>query len=278
MNAARWIQKADALTAGWLATLGVLPPKCAIRLALCPAQHETRCGDAWPNEFNWGATTLRSLNDEELAVVKGAGLIATVGAGHETIADAAMVALRASGLSLPPATIHCDSRPGNAKKGEPKTVPYFTWFASFPDDAHGAAYFVKLLAGAKHPNTRAVLERVGSLPRDLAQAQYNAGYYTGFFEKSTNYEKDAQGKWTPVPSPSAVSRRGADLNVDAYGSALARIKPEIDAALVAWEPSEPIELPDPLWIPDGARDVHADVANGLEGLPAFDHVDDDHNA
>jgi hypothetical protein len=61
-----WIlRKCDAYREGWRRNFASLPGHVNTALGVSVAWHETRCGDAWPGEFNWGATTLRSLNSAE---------------------------------------------------------------------------------------------------------------------------------------------------------------------------------------------------------------------
>lgn len=240
-----WYQdKADSLVHAWRMNYGVDPSLRGITLALSVAIFETRAGDAWPGEHNWGATTLRALNAAEKAAVKAAGVVPTVGSGHPERAKAAQAAIVAAGLPLPQGNIHCDSAPSIGA--------YFVWFASFPNDVEGAAYFLKLLAGLTQPKpARAVLMSDTGTEVQLATAMYFSGYYTGFYKKASMYVRTGTG-WKELaegetaPEGSAV-RKGADLNIAAYSSGLQKITPGIRQALASWHmPSgEPTEDPAP---------------------------------
>lgn len=204
MTVARWQSKAASLSAAWRQRFGTYPSMPETCLALAVAQHETQCGDAWPTEHNWGAVTLRSLNSLEQAALKTHGVIPTVGPGHVAAAAAAEAAIIAEHLQSPlgpPVTgrIHCDSYPGRGA--------YFVWFAAFPDDTAGAAYFLKALC--RTSEERAALT-TGD-PNALAAAMYNAGYYAGFHTHSTP--------------------EGNAANIADYAKSLAALVPGIRAAL-----------------------------------------------
>lgn len=248
-----WYQnKADALVHAWRMNYGDDPPEAAVVLALSVAIHETRAGDAWPgtdgivgtadDEHNWGATTLRALNAAEKAAVKAAGITASVGKGHEAKAKAAQAAIVAAGLPLPQGNIHCDSAP--------TLGPYFVWFASFPNDVEGAAYFLKLLCGLKSRKMAYSVLTQGGSEVQLATAMYLAGYYTGFYKKTSYYVLEG-GKWREVKGDEMLmgiaTKKGSDLNIAAYAGALQRVTPAIRLALKGWHlPSgEPTEDPAP---------------------------------
>ncbi len=257
-----WIRKkADAFVAGWRAVFGTTPPKSAVIHGLSVATHETRCGDAWPDSHNWGATTLRPLSGAELAAVAAAGLRPTVGAGHEELARKAQQAIVDAGLPLPRGEIHCDSAPG---KGA-----YFVWFAAFSNDADGAAYFIKILA---KPNTKFLLELEKTTSMAIADSMYRNRYYTGFFKPDAMYLL-LDGKWQE--SPEGV-KPGSELNVEAYGGALARLAPTIRTALADWTPTEPAAEPSPEELAVAARQakLHDDLSRGLEGLDAMPDEED----
>lgn len=289
-----WIlRKCDAYREGWRRNFAALPSHENTALGVAVAWHETKCGDAWPGEFNWGATTLRALNSaeqwllathaikllidakigirgdrlgfdnfryywqrldrsaidvvaaqqaldlvpdgvlgpktrlmlqtwqaenpaftpllmwpkvrdrlaltsEENAVIES--VCPTVAGGHAVRAFEAMRVLkeatRDTGYQLPKATIHCDSTP---ERG-----PYFVWFRKGDDDADGAAYFVRLLAGtAEKPKpARSVLLGAGT-PHALAEAMYSAGYYTGFFKRDEIYPDGKTGRQKNVEAYAA---------------------------------------------------------------------------
>lgn len=222
--------KAQALVTGWRRTFGTEPSLEQIVCPLASAIHETQAGDAWPGEHDWGATTLRSLNAAELAVVHAAGLVPTVGPTHGKAAADAMAALRASGLPRPQGVIHCDSRTvvggGN--------VAYFVWFAAFANDEDGAEFFCHALAlkkGGEHRPAYAVLMSKGLTEYALAAAMFAGGYYTGFHS--------AKDK-----SPEARAA-AAQLNIADYAGSMQKIAPSIRVALRGWipEPAHKIELP-----------------------------------
>lgn len=226
---AEWYQaKANALWAAWQYDYGADPSKRAVVLCLAVATHETHCGDSWPESHNWGATTLRALNAAELEAVHAAGLVPSVGPGHEELARQAQQAIVSAGLPLPPGEIHCDSAPNIGA--------YFVWFAAFPNDVEGAEYFLKLLAGIQVKKLAWSILNSGGTERQLAAAMYAAGYYTGFYRKEKDYT---------LPSGQVV--KGAELNVAAYTKALTDLTPSIDAALADWTPAppEPTSAPAP---------------------------------
>jgi len=158
--------KCNALAAACVAR-GMVPTITRVALLYSVAQHETQCGDAWPGEHNWGATTRRSLTAGEQHDLATAGI-------HPVLSPAAarVAAERAASdlLGLGPGSdvaIHADSRPPN--------VVYFTMFARFEDDVAGATYFVGFFRTTAE---KAALD--GQSPEALARAMFHAGYYTGF--------------------------------------------------------------------------------------------------
>lgn len=180
--------KARAYREAWRQRFGAEPSQHNQSLALAVAIHETNAGDSWKgpdalldtadDEHNWGATTLRALNHDERVVLARAGIVPTVGPGHVQAAKDATAAIVAAGLPLPQGAIHCDSAP---------TIgPYFVYFATFPTDVEGAAYFIRLLCVRKDGSLKAaydVLQREHGTAHELAAAMYNAGYYTGFHKR-----------------------------------------------------------------------------------------------
>lgn len=209
-----WRSKAASCAAAWQQKFSRPPTDNELSLALAVAEGETRCGDAWPGEHNWGATTLRSLTDAERQAVVAAGVSPTVGAGRDAAAKAAEAAIGAAGMPSPlgpPVTgrIHCDSYPGRGA--------YFVWFAAFDDDIAGAAYFLRAICrtGAE----RAALQ-TGSA-QSMAAAMYAAGYYSGFHPHST--------------------LEGNQANIDDYARMIGSSLPAIRAAL-AGNPAPPRTL------------------------------------
>lgn len=160
---ASWWEKANALAP---AMPGATVRSIALLLAI--AEHETGCGDAWPGEHNWGATTRRGLSQADQAALSAAGVVPVLQPSTQRHVSESLAteALRAAGIDPPDAAIHVDSRP-------PGKV-YFTWFAKFPDDAAGAAYFASFF--------RTAAEKQGladGSPAEEAWAMFAAHYYTG---------------------------------------------------------------------------------------------------
>lgn len=162
----------------------------------------------------------RELNELERAAV--APLLPSVGTGHEIRAKRAHETLLA-GLPDCPAgnpadgrhgAIHCDSSPGLGA--------YFVWFAAFPSDVEGCAYFLRILAGrlGAPKAAKGVLERESGTEQELAQAMYGAHYFTGFHDPKKTYT-----------ATDGRSMLGAQMNIDAYASALRKLTPGIRAAL-----------------------------------------------
>lgn len=180
------------------------------------------------------------LTQAELAVVTP--WLPSVSAGHAQRATNAQAAIQAAGLPMPQANIHCDSAPSLG--------PYFVWFAAFSNPADGAAYFLKLLAGLKSRKMAYGVLTQGGNEVSLATAMYLAGYYTGFFKKTSYYVLES-GKWREVRGDEMLMglalKKGSDLNIAAYAGALQRITPTIKLALKDWHfPSgEPTEDPAP---------------------------------
>ncbi len=233
MSRERWYRKANAYAEAWKDIFGVPAPMSAVVLGLAVAEHETRCGDSWPGENNWGAVQLRSLNTAEHAAI--AGIIphpGTVSVARERLAQA--------GLGEPRGALHADSSPG---KGF-----YFVYFAKFPNEAEGAAHCVKILA-FNRPSCRIVMTDQLASEYRLAERMYATRYYEGFREPAATYEQQS-GKWFKVdPASPATGTRilGAALNVEDYAGALRRITPDIKSSLRDWSvgdtaPTETFDL------------------------------------
>lgn len=204
MTIERWYQKAQAYCDAWKKVFDEEPSVGNVVLGLSVAQHETRCGDIWPGEHNWGAVQKRRLSAEEKKALSEAG----VSPAPVNVPRARDV-LRDAGLAEDHGALHCDSSPTLPKPGW-----YFVYFWAFPNDAEGAVKFVKILAGQR-AGCRAVLERTGT-EQDLAAAMYSSKYYEGFHDPSTG--------------------DGRAANVSDYASALRRIRHEIFFALESWTP------------------------------------------
>lgn len=243
-------RKADALHAAWLRRYGVAPAKHTVVLAMCPPSAETKLGDAWPGEFNWGATTFRQLNAAEAAAVKAAGVMPTVGTGHAERAAQAMAAIAAAGLpvasgelrgvKVPRSTIHCDSKTVLVN-GAKVQQPYFVHFANFEDDTGGAEYYLTFVADPGNP-ARAVLENPKAGPANLAAAMYARGYFWGFKPHGVYMTAGVDGV---MGTADDEKHDGNAENVAAYASWLAPHYATISAALQSWTPDTATSSPRP---------------------------------
>ena len=69
---ARYVNKANIVTAAWRGLFSAVPTKHAVILAMAVAEFETHLGDAggsWKGEHNWGAVHKRSLTQAEAATL-----------------------------------------------------------------------------------------------------------------------------------------------------------------------------------------------------------------
>lgn len=215
MSVARWYAKANALAEA-------LPKisKPAVCVLLAVAEGETRCGDAWPGEHNWGATTRRALHVDELAALASAGVRPSVGPDHlevEVEARSVLADAVAAGTIPDPGSgcaLHCDSTPTGG--------PYFVFFAAFPNDVEGSEYFASFFRTAAE---QAAIQ-IGD-PDALARAMFQAHYYTGFHANDP------------------------EANIADYAANLRRILPGIQDALSAWTPGAdppPLEVGSVEWV------------------------------
>lgn len=227
-----WYEKANAYAAGWRGAFGADPSLANVCLGLSVAAHETDCGNAWPDEHNWGAVQLRAVNADELAVLAAAGLepppVKREGAESlgETIArvvDAARTALAVAivGGKILPETrgaLHLDSSPVHARGW------YFVFFRRFDDDASGARVFVDTLATHRSA-CRVVLEA----PRDLsaASSRWTAASQLAQAMYATRYFEGVHDPAKPG---------GKQANVDDYAKALAAELAVCVPALADWTP------------------------------------------
>ena len=215
MTIARWYQKANALAP---ALPGASMRSIAVLLSV--GEHETRNGDAWPGENNVGATTRRPLHADERAVLAAAGIAPTVGPSHIAIEAQARMALAAAvnaGTIADPGpgcALHCDSTPTGG--------PYFVFFAAFPTEEEGFAYFAGFFKTAAEKAAIAAGD-----PSALAAAMFHAGYYTGFHKND--------------PA----------TNIADYAAGLNRVFPAIVSALADWTPGAdppPLEVGSVEWV------------------------------
>lgn len=201
-------------------------PRAGIVAALAVAEHETRCGDAWPGSRNWGACTRRPLTAAQRAAVGAAGVVPVLSpvAEREARERAATAACEAAGCPLDPdSVLHADSSPTQGV--------YFAPFAAFSSDVDGAAYFLDILS-------HTISERAALLSGDvatLARAMYSARYYTGFVSPRTHWRGE-EGAWVEVDASTPGAIDGAERNILAYAGSLAALAPSIARALAEWSP------------------------------------------
>ncbi len=147
----RYETKAGALVAAWRRRYaGALPSKHATLLVCAVAEHETRCGDAWPGEHNWGAIQRRPMTGAERALVR-------------------------EGKPCPPRdafeTLHGDSSPVSGR--------YQVWFWKFPNDVEGADKLLEVLLD-KRPSIKKDVDALST--GELARRMYLTRYYEGFHD------------------------------------------------------------------------------------------------
>lgn len=213
----RWHRKADALYTAWVQTVHSPPNSSeALRLALAVAQHETRCGDAWPGEHNWGAVQKRGLSPVEQEILSRDGIVVDPkGTRADAAAACKLAAARLKQASddgeiweLYEEALHVDSSPIRGL--------YMTWFWAFDNDIDGAKQFLRVLI-LKMPKVRTVM--VGKpTAAMLAAAMYEHNYYEGFNDPR------AEG--------------GKQANIDAYAKEISYHAALITTALTDWQPPE----------------------------------------
>jgi len=154
--------KAETLALAWQSLFGAAPSFVAMVNAMAVAELETRMGDAWPGENNWGAVMKRGLSAPESETLRASGIAPSGGAP-------ALAAARA--LLVPGAneSLHRDSSPGRG--------PFFAWFWSFPTAAQAAKKFLEVLVGGRS-GVRAIIDQAS--PDELARAMFASHYYEGF--------------------------------------------------------------------------------------------------
>jgi hypothetical protein len=215
----RWRDKAAAYDSGWVAEFKTDATLANIIIGLAIAQHETWCGDAWPNEHNWGAVQYRSPNKAELAVIADAGL--TPSPSTVAAARAALAAAAAAGTIQhdPNGALHVDSSPGLGW--------YWMFFRAFPSDAAGADYFVNVLA-RERDGVRAVLAPATD-PLASAPAVVGMMYLSGYFEGNHPGARPVKERKLPFTPPE-------QRNVDDYVGSVTALIPGIQIALIGWTP------------------------------------------
>jgi hypothetical protein len=147
----RYETKADTVVMAWRRRYdGVVPSRHATLLICSVAEHETRCGDAWPGEHNWGAIQRRTMSEAERATVR---------TGDKPEPRDAFEAL------------HGDSSPIHGR--------YQVWFWRFPNDVEGANKLLEVLLD-KRPSIKNDLDRLSA--NELARRMYLTKYYEGFHD------------------------------------------------------------------------------------------------
>ncbi len=215
---ARYVNKANIVTAAWRGLFGAEPSKHAVVLAMAVAEFETHLGDAggtWKGEHNWGAVHKRSLTHAEAAKLASSGLSPTGG-------DAALLSARAA---LPPTApdeaLHIDDSP-NGK--------YFVWFYAFPNHVEAAKKYLTTLV-ASRPGVRSVID--AGTAGDVATAMYQSHYYSGVHKGDdaaniADYAKNVAAKALAIESALAMAgwdpeRAGEPLDDPSTVSVLASL-------------------------------------------------------
>ena len=195
---ARYVNKANIVTAAWRALFGAVPAKHAVILSMAVAEFETHLGDAggsWKGEHNWGAVHKRSLKQDEAAKLSAAGISPAGG-------EAAVASARAI---LPPGApdeaLHIDDSP-NGK--------YFVWFWAFPNHVEAAKKYLTTLI-ANRPGVRSVID--AGTAGDVATAMYQTKYFSGVHKGDDaanigDYAKNVATKALAIES--ALSMAGWD--------------------------------------------------------------------
>ena len=195
---ARYVNKANVVTAAWKSLFNAVPTKHAVILSMGVAEFETHLGDAggsWKGEHNWGAVHKRSLTTAEAAVLHAQGVQAST--GEPAVAKArALLAPTA-----PDEALHIDDSP---------TGKYFVWFYAFPNDVEAAKKFLQTLVGNR-PAVRAVIDQ--GTPADVARAMYQTKYFTGVHKNDDeanigDYARNVAAKVQTIES--ALSMAGWD--------------------------------------------------------------------
>ena len=154
--------KARIVVDAWQSLFGAPPSFIAMVNAMAVAELETRMGDSWPGENNWGAVVKRGLSKDEIATLRANGITASGGAP-------ALAAARKLLTPGPNEALHRDF--------SPEFGPFFAWFFSFDTPQQAARKFIDVLVRAR-PGVRAIIDH--ATPEDLARAMYESHYYGGF--------------------------------------------------------------------------------------------------
>ena len=195
---ARYVNKANVVTAAWRGLFNALPTKHAVILAMAVAEFETHLGDAggsWKGERNWGAVHKRSLTHAEASTLSSQGISPMGG-------DAAVASARAVvSPTAPDEALHVDDSP-NGK--------YFVWFWAFPNHVEAAKKFLSTLI-ANRPGVRSVIDAgsADDVERAMYQSKYFSGVHKGDDEANIgDYAKNVAAKALAIES--ALSTAGWD--------------------------------------------------------------------
>ena len=232
------LAKAAALVQAWVDVTKQNPPsRNAILWPLAQADLETQDGDAWGGPVgphDWGATDYRAPNAAELMAIK-AGTLKT---GYWLHADGT------TGSDRQPtdvAQLHLDTHPGGGF--------YAMWFAAFPDDEHGAAYFLKIvlrMVGGMLSDPTATLE-------EYAELLYEHGYYEGRVQGA----RPVGHRALPFTAPETA-------NVEAYVKGMNGCLATLGPALAGWS------------VPGGATgDVNVETPDGGASGPGWENNQDE---
>lgn len=232
--------KASAMLAAGKQVLGdTWPPSLStFLLPMAQAMFETNLGDSWKNAANWGACDLRALTPQEQAACVAGALKAgdwlhsdgTSGGPH-----------RADDKGI----LQVDSHPGG--------TTFRVWFAAFPDDVAGAAYFLRIVCRS----SKAVLLDPNASPLSYATALYLGCYYEGVHTGAR-----------PCGHRTLPLNAGEATNVNSYMTVVAS-RASVLAGLLTqagWSLPAPAAPPTPIADPSGPADESTDP-HDAETLP-----------
>ena len=227
--------KATALLAAWRTVLGCDPPALStFLLPLAQADFETGMGAAWPPSRNWGACDLRGLTPAEQAANLPAGTwLHKDGTYDQTH--------RPDDVGV----LQTDSHPGG--------TTFRVWFAAFPDDVAGAAYFLRIVCRS----SKAVLLDPNASPLSYATALYLGCYYEGVHTGAR-----------PCGHRTLPLNAGEAANVNSYMTVVAS-RASVLAPLLAqagWALPAPVAPPPHVADPSGPADESTDP-HDAETLP-----------
>jgi hypothetical protein len=206
---ARYVNKANVVTAAWRSLFNALPTKHAVILSMAVAEFETHLGDAggsWKGEHNWGAVHKRSLTQAEASTLSSHSIVPT--GGEAAVASARSVVTP----TAPDEALHIDDSP-NGK--------YFVWFWAFPNHVEAAKKYLTTLI-ANRPGVKSVIDQ--GTANDVARAMYQSKYFSG------------------------VHKGDDEANINDYAKNVASNALAIESALsmAGWDPAhagEPLEDP-----------------------------------